>query len=65
MSERLVIVIEYDVHTDMQQALTEALAQIKEGADRLDPEHVKAVQIHVGIEDFVDKVLDLFITDRT
>ena len=65
MAERLVIVIEYDVHTDMQTALNEAMEQVKAGADRLNPDHIKAVQVHVGIEDFVDKVLDLFVTDRT
>ena len=60
MSERLVIVIEYDVETDMQQALTEAVTQIREGCDRLDPDHIKVVGIHVGIKDFVDQVLALF-----
>jgi len=60
MSERMVLVIEYDMCTDSQQALNDAMTQIKEGADRLDPNRVKVVGVHVGVEDFVDRVLALF-----
>ena len=73
MSERLVIVVEYEAITkgqqsqavtrdDMQQALTDAMTQIREGADRLDPNHVKVVGVHVGVDDFVDRVLTVFDT---
>jgi len=73
MSERMVIVIEYEVITGeqvesrdyMQRALTGAMTQIREGADRLDPNHVKVVGIHVGVEDFVDRVLALFAKDAS
>lgn len=61
MSERLVIVIEYDAGPDMQQALTDAMTQIKEGADRLNPEHIKVVQVHVAIKGVaLDRVLAVF-----
>ena len=60
MGERLVIVIEYDMVTDPQQALNEAMEQIREGGARLNPDHVEMQQIHVGIEDYVDKVLAVF-----
>jgi len=65
MSERLVIVIEYDVvGPDPHQALRDAMTQIREGADRLDPNHVKVVGVHVGVEDFVDRVLALPRSDK-
>jgi hypothetical protein len=57
---RLVIVIEYDVCTDMQPALNEAMERVLEGADRLDPERIKVVGVHVGVEDFAGRVLALF-----
>lgn len=60
MGERLVIVIEYDAGPDMQQALTDAMTQIQEGADRLDREHVKVVQVHVAIKDSAEQVLAVF-----
>ncbi len=60
MSERLVVVIEYDAGSDLQQALNDAMTQIQEGAGHLDPEHVKAVQVHVAIDDFAERVLALF-----
>jgi hypothetical protein len=63
MSERLVIVIEYDMVTDPQHALNAAMEQITAGLDRLDPEHIKGVGIHVGIKDYVDKVLTVFEPD--
>jgi len=73
MSERMVIAIEYEVITGeqvesrdyMQRALTGAMTQIREGADRLDPNHVKVVGVHVGVEDFVDRVLALFAKDAS
>ena len=73
MSERMVIVIEYEVITGeqvesrdyMQRALTGAMTQIREGADHLDPNHVKVVGVHVGVEDFVDRVLALFAKDAS
>jgi len=69
----MVIVIEYEVITGehvesrdyMQRALTGAMTQIREGADRLDPNHVKVVGVHVGVEDFVDRVLALFAKDAS
>ena len=60
MSERLVIVIEYDMVTDPQQALNDAMEQITKGLDRLDPHHIKGVQVHVGIKDYVERVLAVF-----
>jgi len=73
MSERMVIVIEYEVITGeqvesrdyMQRALTGAMTQIREGADRLDPNHVKVVAAHVGVDEFVDRVLALFAKDAS
>ena len=61
MSERVVIVIEYDMRT--QQALNDAMEQITKGADRLDPDHVKVLTIHIGTEDFADRVLAMFDKD--
>jgi len=63
MSERMVIVIEYDADLDTQQALNDAMAQIREGADRLDPEHVKVVGVHIGTKDYADRVLAVFDKD--
>jgi len=60
MGGRMVIVIEYAAAVDMQQALAEAMTQIKDGVDRLNPEHVKAVQAHVAIEESADQVLAVF-----
>ena len=60
MSERLVIVIEYDMVTDPQHALNDAMEQIREGGDRLNPDHVEMRQIHIGIKDYVDKILAVF-----
>ena len=59
MGERVVIVIEYDA-LNLERALTEAMAQIKEGADRLDREQTKVVQVHVAIKDHADRVLAVF-----
>jgi formyltetrahydrofolate hydrolase len=58
--ERLVIVIEYDMVTDPQHALNDAMTQIREGSDRLDPEVIKVVGVHVGIKDYADRVLAMF-----
>jgi len=60
MSERMVIVIEYDIRTDPQQALNDAMEQIREGGNHLDPDHVEMQQIHVGTKDYVDRVLAVF-----
>jgi hypothetical protein len=60
MSERLVIVIEYDMVTDPQQALNDAMEQINAGVDRLDPDHIKGVGVHIGVKDYVDRVLAVF-----
>jgi len=61
MSERMVIVIEYDATTDLSQPRTEAIAQIKEGADRLNPSHF--VQLHVAIKESAEQVLAVFNKD--
>jgi len=58
MSERMVIVIEYDATTDLSQPRTEAITQIKEGANRLNPGHF--VQLHVAIKESADRVLAVF-----
>jgi hypothetical protein len=61
MGERLTITIEYDVTTDMQTALSEAVTQIREHRDRLNPEHLTMLRdIHVAILDMADKVLTVF-----
>jgi len=60
MGERMVIVIEYDADLDTQQALNDAMTQIREGADRLDPELIKVVRVHVGTKDYADRVLAVF-----
>jgi hypothetical protein len=61
MSERLVIVIEYDVvGPDPHQALRDAMTQIREGADRLDQDVVKVVRAHVAIKETADQVLAVF-----
>ena len=60
MSERLVIVIEYDADLDTQQALNDAMEQITKGADRLDPSHIKVMRIHIGTKDYADRVLAVF-----
>jgi hypothetical protein len=62
MGERLVIVIEYDMVTDPQQALNDAMEQITKGVDRLNPDHIKGVGVHVGTKDYVDRVLAVFET---
>ena len=61
MGERMVIVIEYDATTDLGYALTEAMTQIKEGANRLNPGHF--VQVHVAIKESADQVLAVFSKD--
>jgi hypothetical protein len=58
MGERMVIVLEYDATTDLGYALTEAMTQIKEGANRLNPGHF--VQVHVAIKECADQVLAVF-----
>jgi hypothetical protein len=58
MSERMVIVIEYDTTIDLGQPRTEAITQIKEGANRLNPGHF--VQLHVAIKESADQVLAVF-----
>jgi hypothetical protein len=58
MSERMVIVIEYDATTDLGQARTEAMTQIKQGADSLNPGHF--VQVHVAIKESAEQVLAVF-----
>jgi len=63
MAERLVIVIEYDMVTDPQRALNDAMEQITKGLDRLDIDRIKAVGIHVGTKDYVDRVLTVFDPD--
>jgi predicted transcriptional regulator len=63
MSERMVIVIEYDATTDLSQPRTEAITQIKEGANRLNPGHF--VQLHVAIKDSADQVLAVFDQDAS
>jgi hypothetical protein len=61
MSERVVIVIEYEAGPDVHLGLHEALTQIREGVDRLDrAANIKAVQIHVAIKDDADQVLAVF-----
>ena len=60
MGERMVIVIEYDATTDPEQALTEAMIQIRGAANRLDPKHIKVVQVHVAIKDCAEQVLEHF-----
>lgn len=66
MSERrVVIVIEYDSGPGLERALTEAMRQIREGADRLDREHIKVVQVHVAIKDVADRVLAVFDDEVT
>jgi len=63
MGERMVIVIEYDADLDTERALNDAMAQIREGADHLDPEHIKVVRVHVGTKDYADRVLAVFDKD--
>ena len=63
MGERLVIVVEYDMVMDSQQALHDAMTQIQEGAARLDPEHIKAVQVHIAIKESAEQVLAMFDKD--
>jgi hypothetical protein len=68
MSERMVIVIEYEAGPDMQQALTDAMTQIQEGAERLTRyrrEHIKVVQVHVAVKDSADRVLAVFDDDES
>ena len=60
MGERMVIVVEYDATTDPEQALTEAMIQIRGAANRLDPKHIKVVQVHVAIKGSADRVLAVF-----
>ena len=60
MGERVVIVVEYDAGSGLEQALIEAMRQIKEGADRLEREHIKVVQVHVAVKDHADRVLAVF-----
>jgi len=54
----MVIVLEYDATTDLGYALTEAMTQIKDGANRLNPGHF--VQVHVAIKECADQVLAVF-----
>jgi hypothetical protein len=61
--ERLVIVIEYAVHTDMQSGLNAAMARVREGANSLPSNIIEATGVHVAVEDFADRVLDLFAKD--
>jgi len=63
MGERLVIVIEYDAGPDWQQALNDAMEQITKGLDRLDPDHIEAVQVHAAIKESADQVLAVFNED--
>jgi len=63
MGERLVIVIEYDADPDTELALNDAMAQIREGADRLDPDRVEMQQIHVATKDYAERVLAVFDKD--
>lgn len=65
MSERMVIVVEYEADLNTQQALNAAMTQVMAGADRLDPELIQAVGVHVGTEDFVDRVLAVFAKDAS
>ena len=61
MSERLVIVIEYDADPHQpERALLDAMAQIHEGARHLNPDHVKVVQVHAAIKESADQVLAVF-----
>lgn len=63
MAERMVIVIEYDVGPNMQQAITDAMTQIAEATDHLKSDHVKAVQVHVGIKECAERVMAVFRKD--
>jgi len=63
MTERMVIVIEYEVGPNMQQALNDAMVQIKKGVDDQVHGNVKAVQIHVAIKDDAARVLSVFDKD--
>jgi hypothetical protein len=65
MSERLVIVIEYeaDVAASTNNPLHEAMTQLRAWIDDHEQPHVKPLQIYAAIKDDADQVLAVFDKD--
>jgi len=59
----MVIVIEYDAETETEQALNDAMTQIREGSDHLNPERIKVVSVHVATKGHAERVLAVFDKD--
>ena len=59
MSERLVIVIEYDIDDDAREPLVAILDQLRL-SELTDKPHVKMVQVHAAIKDDAARVLAVF-----
>lgn len=58
--DRLVIVIEYECGSDREQAMFEAMTQIRTGERRLNKNHVKVVHIHAAIKNTASQVIAIF-----
>ena len=65
MSERLVIVIEYEADTtaSTNNPLHEAMTQLRTWIDDHEQPHVKPVQVYAAIRDDADRVLAVFDKD--
>jgi hypothetical protein len=60
MGERMVIVIEYEADTAGEQAIVEAVTQLRTWIDDHEQPHIRPVQFAVAIKDDADQVLAVF-----
>jgi len=64
MSERVVIVIEYDANPYSEQWFKDVVTNLRKQVDTPDQAPIKPVHLYVAIEDSADRVLAVFADDE-